>query len=57
MQDDALAALNLKDLRDKINNELVAASDKAETGLEAVRKADGLLGEAKKKLQRKAVNE
>ncbi len=57
VQDDALAALNLKDLRDKINNELVTASDKAEAGLEAVRKADGLLGEAKKKLQKKAVNE
>lgn len=56
VQDDALAALHLKDLRDKIDNDLVTASDRAKSGLEAVRKADGLVQEAEKKLQKKAGN-
>lgn len=57
VQDDALSALSLKELRDKINNELVTASDKAEAGLEAVRKADGKVEDAKKKLQKKNKNQ
>lgn len=56
IQDDTLAALHLKDLRDKINNVLVTASDTAKKELETVRKADGLLQEAKKKLQKKTEN-
>jgi hypothetical protein len=50
VQDDMLAALNLKDVRDKINNALATASDKAQQGLDEVRKADGLVQEAKKVL-------
>jgi hypothetical protein len=53
VQDDALAALHMKDLSDKINNTLITASDKAKEGLEAVRKADGLVQETGKKIQSK----
>ena len=51
VQEDALAALHLKDLSDKINNTLITASDKAKDGLEAVRKADGFIQETGKKIQ------
>lgn len=53
VQDDALSALNLKDLRDKINSTLVTASDKAKEGLEAVKKVDGMVQDFKKKLPQK----
>lgn len=53
VQDDALAALHMKDLSDKINNTLITASDKAKEGLEAVRKADGFVQETGKKIQSK----
>ena len=45
-QDQALKELGLKDLRDTIDNGLVAASDAAAKGLEEVRKADQLLDRA-----------
>jgi hypothetical protein len=51
VQDNALAALNLKDLRAAINNTLVTASEQAEAGLEAVRKADGLVQKAGKNIR------
>jgi len=50
VQDNMLAALNLKDVRDKINNALATASDKAQQGLDEVRKADGLVQKANKML-------
>lgn len=53
VQDDALSALNLKDLRDKINQVLVTASDKAKEGLEAIKKADGIVQDVKKHLPQK----
>jgi len=46
VQDEALAAVHVKDLRDKINNALVQASDDAAKGLEQVRKADGIVKKA-----------
>ena len=52
-QDEALKALQLKDLRDKIDAALAKASADAATGLDAVKKADGLLdkaGDARKRL-------
>lgn len=55
VQDETLAALNLKDLRDKINNTLITASDKAKDGLEAIKKADGLEQQVKDKLPKKKV--
>ena len=53
VQDDMLAAMNIKDLRDKINNSLVTASDKATEGLNAIKKADGVVQEIKKKIPKK----
>ncbi len=53
VQDDALAALHMKDLSEKINTVLITASDKAKEGLEAVRKADGFVQETGKKIQSK----
>lgn len=50
VQDNALAALNVKDLRDKINSALIAASQRAEHELENVRKADGLVQGAERAL-------
>jgi hypothetical protein len=47
-QDELLETLDIKDLRDKINNTIASASDKAAEGLEAVRKADGLVEKAEK---------
>jgi hypothetical protein len=43
VQDSALGALNLKDLREKINKELSRISDDARKGLDEVRKADAAL--------------
>ncbi len=41
VQDEALEALNLKGLRDNINDVLIKASEKAASGLDEVQKADG----------------
>jgi hypothetical protein len=43
VQDEALAALDLKELQNKINEMLISMSEKAMKGLKAVEKADGLL--------------
>jgi predicted nuclease with TOPRIM domain len=43
VQDEALAALDLKELQDKINEMLISMSEKAMKGLKAIEKADGLL--------------
>jgi hypothetical protein len=43
VQDDALAALNIKDLRDKINQALIDASVSAEKGLDDVRRVDNIV--------------
>ena len=51
VQDDALAALHLKDLRDKINDALATASDTAITTLEGIKKADGIGQEIKKTIK------
>lgn len=40
VQDEALQALNLKELRDEINQQLIKASQKAKEGLEKIKKAD-----------------
>jgi hypothetical protein len=50
VQDDFLAALNLKDIRDKINSSLITVSDKAKDGLDKIRKADGIITGIKKKI-------
>jgi hypothetical protein len=52
VQDEALTSLHLKDLRDKINDGLATASERAKDGLETIRKADGLVQEAKKRPQK-----
>jgi len=52
VQDEALAALHCKDLRDKINDTLINASVLAKKELEEVRKTDGLAQEAKQLLPR-----
>ena len=51
VQDELLEALDIKDLRDRINNVLIKASQTAETGLEEIRKADGLVDESVEKLK------
>lgn len=45
VQDEALEALKLKELRDTINDELIAASIKADEVLERVKKAEGIIDE------------
>ena len=45
VQDEALRALKIKELRDTINEELIAASIKADEALERVKKAEGIIGE------------
>ena len=49
VQDDALKALKLKELRDKINQGLISASDKAREALEKLKKAEGLIDKAEEK--------
>ena len=49
VQDEALQALKLKDLRDKINNELIFASDKANEAIEKVKKVEGIVDDLAKK--------
>jgi len=43
VQDDALKALNMEGLRDKINNTLINISDKADKYMDDVRKVDGIV--------------
>ncbi|MCP4582661.1 MAG: hypothetical protein GY839_13710 [candidate division Zixibacteria bacterium] len=45
VQDEALAALKLKDLRDKINNGLITASDKADEAIEKSKTIDEYISE------------
>ena len=49
VQDQALQALHVKDLRDKINKALVTASDKAAGGLDKIKEADAKLEKLKRK--------
>jgi hypothetical protein len=49
VQDEALQALKVKDLRDKINNGLIFASDKANEAIEKVKKAEGIVDDLAKK--------
>jgi len=50
VQDEVLKSLNLKELRDKINSQLVNASEKAKKGLEKIKEADAKVDKAAKKL-------
>jgi hypothetical protein len=43
VQDDTLKALNLKDLRDQVNQQLISASKKAESAIEQVEKANNII--------------
>lgn len=47
VQDSFLSALNVKDLRDKINNSLVQVSQEAQKGLDLVRKTDAEIQKVK----------
>ena len=49
VRDEALKALKVKDLRDKINNGLIFASDKAKEAIEKVKKAEGSINDLVKK--------
>jgi len=49
VQDEALQALKVKDLRDKINNGLIFASDEANEAIEKVKKAEGIIDDLAKK--------
>jgi hypothetical protein len=51
-QDEVLKALSIKTLRDEIDAALMKASESAATGLDALRKADGLVDKAEKATQR-----
>jgi hypothetical protein len=54
VQDNLLSAMHIKDLRDKIDSALINASGKAKEGLDAIKKADGFVTEAKQKLNKTA---
>ncbi len=49
VQDETLQALNLKDLRDKINTGLISASEKAQIAIEKLKEAEGSLDKVKEK--------
>lgn len=49
VQDETLKALNLKDLRDKINTGLISASEKAQSAIEKLKKGEKILEEIKEK--------
>jgi hypothetical protein len=51
VQDDALKALNVKDLRDLINNQLISASNKAASAIEQVAKAEKIMPDINEKKQ------
>jgi hypothetical protein len=51
VEDQALKALNLKDLRDKINDQLVNASKKAKDGLDKIKEVDQKVDKFGKKLK------
>jgi len=56
VQDDALSALGIKDLRDSINNSLASASHRASVALEGIRKADRFVTKVEKELNKTSVN-
>lgn len=51
VQDDALKALSIKDLRDQINSQLISASNKAESAIELVAKAEKIIPDVDVKKQ------
>lgn len=51
VQDNALKALNVKELRDQINNQLVKASVNAQSAIDKVAKADSVVKEVEDKKQ------
>lgn len=51
VEDQALKALNLKDLRDQINDQLVNASKKAKDGLDKIKEVDQRVDKFGKKLK------
>lgn len=51
VQDDALKALSIKDLRDQINNQLISASNKAESAIEQIAKAEKIIPDVDVKKQ------
>jgi len=51
VQDDALKALNIKELRDLINNQLISASNKATSAIEQVAKAEKIIPDIDEKKQ------
>jgi hypothetical protein len=51
VQDDALKALNIKDLRDQINNQLISASKKSVSAIEQIAKAEKIVMDADEKKQ------
>jgi hypothetical protein len=51
VQDDALKALGVKDLRDQINAQLISASNKAGSAIEQVTKAEGIITDVDEKKQ------
>jgi hypothetical protein len=51
VQDDALKALNLKDLRDQINSQLISASNRSVSAIEQVAKAEKIIMDADEKKQ------
>lgn len=52
IQDEALSALGIKDLRDKINITLSNASERAKSGLEDIRKADRIASKIEKGIEK-----
>jgi hypothetical protein len=52
VQDDALKALKMKDLRDKIDQTLIRTSENAQKGLDDVKKADGFIEQAQDATQK-----
>jgi hypothetical protein len=51
VQDNALKALSIKDLRDQINNQLISASNKAGSAIEQVAKAEKIIMDVDEKKQ------
>jgi hypothetical protein len=51
VQDDALKALNIKDLRDQINSQLISASNKAVSAMDQVAKAENAIPDIDAKKQ------
>jgi len=51
VQDDALKALNLKDLRDQINSQLISASNKSVSAIEQLAKSEKIIMDVDEKKQ------